>query len=563
MYIEDINKLLNKIILSLGYEDVSVSISLSNRPELCDYQCNDVFKIAKNSGSNPIEVGEKIVKGINEYSGIENYFSSVEFCKPGFINLTLSNCFINKYLYLFNNDIKSTVKLEKECNVVLDYGGPNVAKPLHVGHMRTAIVGESIKRILNFFNTNVISDVHLGDIGLQIGQVIYKIVEDNLSVDNININYLNDVYPKMSALCKENEEVKEKCALITKKLQEKDPLYVDYWKKICEVSVMDIKKNYDFLDVSFDYWYGESDSYDDLEETKEVFSSVIEESQGAKIINVSNEEDKLELPPLLFQKSNGAYLYASSDLATIVQRKRDFNPDKILYVTDLRQSLHFKQVFRAADKVNLFSINNLEHLAYGTVNGEDNKPYKTRSGDTPKLETLFDDAKNIFISKKEENKYLSEDDLNIIVNSILKFADLQNSRDKDYIFDLSKFSEVNGKTGPYILYTYLRIKKMLSEYTVTCDFSDNIYNVYDRNLRLKLLEIGKSLTLAFDERKPSYVADYVYNLCSVANNFYQNNYLNKLDSEQELNDYIFVLTLTNKYVNLLLDLLVIKLPTKM
>lgn len=559
MYIEELNKILNSILKELNYENIEASVTISNRPELCDYQCNDVFKISKIYKENPEYVGEKIVNKLKEY---KNKFKLVEFVKPGFINITLSNEFINFYLKEFNKDIKNSIKCENN-KIVIDYGGPNVAKPLHVGHMRTAIVGESIKRILKFFNDKVISDVHLGDIGLQIGQVIYKIIEDNLSIDNITIDYLNEVYPQMSALCKIDEEVKEKCAEITKKLQDKDPIYREIWEKICTVSKTDIKKNYDFLDVSFDYWYGESDAYDYLDETTKILEKFLKESSGARIIEVQEESDKAEMPPLLYQKSNGAYLYASTDIATIVQRKKDFHPDKILYVTDLRQALHFKQVFRASGIANIFEKNNLEHLAYGTVNGNDNKPYKTRSGDSPKLETLFEDAKKIFISKKESNKNLSDENLNKIVNSILKFADLQNSREKDYIFDLSKFSEVNGKTGPYIIYTYLRINKILKDYEDTEYLSDNIYDNEDRNLRLKLLEIGKNLRLSYDERKPNYIADYLYNLCSVANVFYQNNYLNQIEDTKKLNDYLYILKLTNKYIKELLNLLVIDLPEEM
>lgn len=558
MYIEKLNEILNKVFVKLGYE-IDASVTLSDRPLLCDYQSNDCFKIAKKYGVNPIEVGNAVV---NELCSFTEYFKSVDFVKPGFINFVLSDEFLCEYMRLYNEDIKSSINCDNY-KMVIDYGGPNVAKPLHVGHMRTAIVGESVKRILKFFGNDVVSDVHLGDIGLQIGQVIYKVIEDKKTIDEIDLEYLNYAYPLMSGICKSSEEIKSKCAEITRLLQNGNAEYKTIWKKICEVSVGDIKKNYDYLDVHFDYWYGESDSYDYLGDVTKVFSDLLKVSEGAKVIDVSDVTDKLELPPLLFQTSIGSYLYAATDLATIYQRIKDFNPDKILYVTDARQSLHFKQVFRASEKAELFSMDNLEHLAYGTVNGLDNKPYKTRSGDTPKLENLFLDAKDIFISKKEENKNLSDEDLNKIVNSILKFADLQNSREKDYIFDLGKFSNVFGKTGPYILYTYLRVKKVLSDYEINDNLSNNVYNEYDRNLRLKLLEVGKSLTLSYEERKPNYICDYLYNLCSVANIFYQNNYLNNLENKQELNDYLYILNLTNKYIKTLLDLLVIEIPDKM
>ena len=562
MYLDIIKNKLNEAFLKCGITH-NATVSFSNKPDMCDYQCNDCFKLAKELSENPISLGEKIVSIINEDEKFNDVFSKVEFCKPGFINMTLSDKFINSYLISFDKSIKNSVKLENGETIVLDYGGPNVAKPLHVGHMRTAIVGESIKRILQFFGNKVISDVHLGDIGLQIGQVIYKVLEEEKKVEDINIEYLNLVYPKMSKLCKEDDDIKEKCATITKELQEGNKLYKTIWKKICEVSVADIKKNYDYLDVKFDYWYGESDAYEYLDETTNILSNILESSMGAKIINVSEVSDKLELPPLLYQKSNGAYLYASSDLATILQRKKDFNPSKILYVTDLRQALHFTQVFRAADKAKLFSLNNLEHLGYGTVNGEDNKPYKTRSGETPRLEDLFIEAKNIFVSKKDENANLGEENLNIIVNSILKFSDLQNSREKDYIFDLSKFSEVVGKTGPYILYTYLRINKILNDYENEYKLTNITYNEFDRNLRNKLLEVGKYLELSYIERKPNYICEYLYSLCSTANIFYQNNYLNTITDKEKLENYLFILNLTNKYIIELLELLAIKIPSKM
>ncbi len=562
MYLNELNEILNKAFEKLGYKE-KVSFSFSDKKELCDYQCNDIFKIAKLYKKNPIEIGESIEKEILSLENFKDYFNSINFVKPGFLNVKLSDKFINKYLKLFNEDITLSIDKEKALKVVLDYGGPNVAKPLHVGHMRTAIVGESIKRIFKFFGNSTISDVHLGDFGLQIGQVIYKILEDNKSIDEIDIKYLDEVYPKMSAICKEDESIKEKCAEITLKLQEGFSDYRSIWKKICEVSISDIKNIYNYLNVSFDYFYGESDAYNYIKDTTKVLSPIIEDSKGAKVIFVNEENDKKELPPLLYQKSDGGYLYASTDLATIYQRKKDFNPDKIIYITDVRQSLHFEQFFRASDKGGLYAKENLEHLVYGTVNGEDGKPYKTRSGDTPKLADLFKSAKEIFVSKREENKTLSEDDLDIIVNSILKFADFQNSREKDYIFDLNKFSEVSGKTGPYILYTYLRFNKILNNNHYDNNLSDNIYNEVDFKLRLKLLEVGEALNNAYIERKPNYIAEYLYSLCSDANIFYQNNNISDETDSLKKNDYLYTLNLTNKIIKQLLELLIIDIPSKM
>lgn len=560
-----INNVLEKIVKeslkNLNY-DIDVNVIKSNRPELCDYQFDGCFKLASIYKKNPIEIGEEVTKDINSRVDFNEYFDKVEFVRPGFINMTLSNKLINNLLRGMNNNEKFNIKQEKEELYFLDYGGANVAKPLHVGHMRTAIIGESIKRILNYVGHKTICDVHLGDYGLQIGEVIYGIKKDNLSIDDIDINYLDKIYPYMSKLCKEDEKIKEECALITKELQEGNAEYRKLWKKILEVSKEDIKKNYDYLGVNFDLWLGESDSYNDIKETEELLKSkkLLTLSDGALVVDVKEDSDKKEIPPLLFKKSNGAYLYASTDLATLLQRKRDYNPDHVLYVTDLRQALHFEQVFRVSNKAGIISKEKLEHLPYGTANGLDGKPFKTRNGDNPKLENLFNEAKEIFKSKKESNLDMSESDLDKIVNSIIKFADLQNNREKDYIFDINKFSEVVGKTGPYILYTYLRINKIIKSVDIV---SDNIYNDSDRNLRLKLLELEHSVKNAYINRMPNFIAEYLYDLCVCANAFYQNNHLSNLDDEQKRNDWMYVLNLTNKVIKEMLNLLVIEIPTIM
>lgn len=562
MIIDILTKKLNEI---LDY-DIEFRVIKSNRPELCDYQSDDIFKLAKIKRTNPIELGEKIVSEINQISDFSTYFKKVEFARPGFINITVSDSLINRTLeYMNENEKFGLTKPEKQETFVLDYGGPNVAKPLHVGHMRTAIVGESIKRIINYMGHKTIADVHLGDYGLQIGQVIYGIKQDNKKIEDITLEYLEETYPKISGLCKENEEVKEACATITKDLQDGNKEYQELWRVILEISGNDIKRLYNYLGVSFDLWQGESDAYKYIEDTEKFLNEkkLLELSEGAKIVNVSEESDVKEVPPFLFEKSNGAYLYGTTDLATIYERMTRFNPDHILYVVDNRQSLHFEQVFRVCKKSGLTPNTELEFLGYGTVNGMDGKPYKTRSGDAPKLDSLFKEVKEIFFSKKEENKDMPEEDLDKIVNAILKFADLQNSRERDYIFDINKFSNVVGKTGPYILYTYLRLNKILEKEQFNLKLSDQIYNETDHNLRLKLTEFNLSLNSAFIERKPNYIADYIYNLAVVANNFYQNNYVSKEEDEIKKNDWLFVLSLTNKILKELLELIIIEIPTFM
>lgn len=562
-----LENIITDVTNSLGYTVDSMTVIKSNRPDLCDYQCDQVFKLAKQYHKNPMEIGEEITHKINELENFSDYFEKVEFVRPGFINITLSNNFINNKLKNMYNNPKFDIKLPsvKE-TYFMDYGGPNVAKPLHVGHMRTAIVGEAIKRIINYFGHKTISDVHLGDYGLQIGEVIYGIKEKNMDIKDLTIKDLDYIYPEMSKRCKEDETLKEKCASITKDLQDGNKEYYEYFKKICEVSVSDIKNIYNYLDVHFDLWLGESDSYPYIPKVEQLLDSkhLLEASEGARVVYVNRDGDKVEIPPLLFKKANGAYMYPATDLGSIYQRVEDYNPDHILYVVDNRQALHFEQVFRTCQLSGLIDESKLEHLGYGTVNGLDGKPYKTRSGDTPKLQNLFEQVKEIFESAKEENKNKSESDKNIIVNSILKFADLQNSRERDYIFDIEKFSGLVGKTGPYILYTYVRINKIIEKFTNDVNnLTDNIYNNYDRDLRVKLLDLEYELNLAFENRKPNYLVDYIYDLCVLVNAFYQNNHIINLDDEIKRNDWISVLKLSNKIIKEMLNLLAIEIPTEM
>lgn len=565
MFIKELEEILEKVVKELNYSIANIKVTKSNRPELCDYQCNDVFKLAKESNKNPVEIGEEIVNGLYDIPDFDDYFQVVEFARPGFINITISDKFINDNLNtMLNHPNFNISKPEHNELYFLDYGGPNVAKPLHVGHLRPAILGESLKRIINFKGYKTIGDVHLGDYGMQIGQVIYAILRDNIKEEDLTLEYLEDIYPKMSALCKEDEEIAVKCSEITKDLQDGKEEYQGLWKAICAISISDIKRIYDRLNVSFDLWKGESDSFPYMDimmkylETK----NVITNSDGAKIIEVKEETDNHEIPPFMLQKSNGAYLYSTTDLATIYERMEIYNPDYILYVVDTRQQLHFEQVFRAARKSNISKETKLEHIWFGTMNGPDGKPFKTRSGDMLKLDDLFKQVKEIFLSLKESNKNMSAADIDKIVNAIIIFADLQNNRERNYIFDIAKFSEVVGKTGPYILYTYLRINKIIQE-EMAESFNEIIYNEYDRDLRIKLMELETSVNNAFNERMPNHIADYVYDLCVLANTFYQNNRLIDMEDKQKKQEWILVLNLTNKILDKLLDLLLIKIPTVM
>ena len=561
--INELKDYLTGIFKEAGYdEEIGV---VKSKEEDVDFQCDDLFKLAKKYHKAPLVIGEEVVKLINDDESFSNYFSNVSLAKPGFINMIVSDKFINDSLRNLMSKDKFGIKKQSH-KIVVDYGGPNVAKPLHVGHLRSAVIGQAICNILRYMGNEVIGDVHLGDIGLQMGQVIYGILEDfpNMKAQDIefDLDYLNKTYPRVSGLCKSDPLVKEKCQEYTKRLQEGDPEFHILWEKIMKISKKDIKRLYDYLDVYFDFWYGESDAYKYFDEMLPFIekSGAVREDDGAKLIDVKEEGDKVDYPPCIIQKKDGAYLYSTSDLGTIWQREKDFKPDDILYVVDSRQTMYFeKQIFRTVRKVGMYD-GGLEFHGFGTVNGKDNKPYKTRDGGALKLDDLFKEVKKEFISLREDNENMDEDDLDIIVNAILKFADLQNDLTRSYIFDLKKFTEVSGKTGPYILYTYLRINKLLSGNNG--NLSDLIYNGVDRTLRLKLLEVTDVIEQAVSERRPHYIANYVYDLAGCANNFYSLNKMSNLEKSVK-NDYDIVLSYSNLILKELLLLLGIKIPKRM
>lgn len=557
--LNDIIKFLKPIFEELDLGDY-LKVSSSDK---ADFQINSVFQIAKDKHVAPKEIGEMLASKINENDNVSDYFSKVEFVMPGFINLFVSDKLINKHIneYITNGFVEKTTNNDV---YFLDYGGPNVAKPLHIGHLRPAIIGESIKRILNLKGYKTIGDVHLGDYGLQIGEVIYGLKKENISLSELNIDLLNRIYPQMSALAKSDEEVYNECKRITSELQKGNAEYKEYYKKIKEVSVNDIKRLYDYLGVSFDLWLGESDSEPYIPKLMNELESrnLVVVDQGAKIVNIKRDTDKKEMPPVIVEKSDGSAIYATTDLATIMQRVEKYDPKYILYVVDARQSLHFEGVFRIAQMLGY--TNNLEHIAFGTINGSDGKPFKTRSGETLKLDELINNTKEIFLSKREENKNMSSVDLDKIVNSIIKYADLQNNREKSYNFDIAKFSEVSGKTGPYILYSALRIRKILTTNTFNKgNVSDTIYNDIDKNLRLKLLDFNKYLDKAIEDRLPSVIAEYVYDLANLLNSFYQNINISKIEDETMKNDYLNILDLSFNVLKECLDLLIIELPSEM
>ena len=556
--IKDIEEFIKPIFDSFNYD---FYVSESNKKEICDYQINSLFRIAKELKVNLLEIGTTIIKKINELKNFDEYFKEVSFLN-GFINITISDKFINKWINKSLNNL-GVNKVESDELYFLDYGGPNIAKPLHIGHLRPAIIGESLKRIINYKGYKTLSDVHLGDYGLQMGQVIYGIKRDKIKLEDININYLNKCYPEISALCKNDEKVYEECKNIVKELQNGNKEYNELWNKIYEESLKDIKRLFKYLDINFDLWLGESDSKPYISKLIDLLlqKQLLVEDDGAKIVKLQEENDNKEMPPLIVLKSDGSFMYATTDLATIYERIEKYNPKYILYVVDARQSLHFEQVFRTCKKIGW--KNNFEHISFGTINGSDGKPFKTRSGETLKLDELIKMTKETFIQKREENADMSEEDLDIIVNAIIKYADLSNNREKNYVFDLSKFSDVNGKTGPYILYSALRIRKILENNTFDGTVSDKIYDDIDRNLRIKLLDFDKYITKSIEERLPSIIAEYVYDIADLTSAFYQKNNISNLQDKTKRNDWLIILNFAYNVMKECLNMLSIKIPSKM
>ena len=431
-----LEKILADVLKELGYE-IEVKVIKSKEGNV-DFQCDDLFKLAKKYHKAPMVIGQEVVEKINSLDNFDDFFKTVSLASPGFINIVVSDKLINTCLRDLMKEEKFGIK-EDNKTIVVDYGGPNVAKPLHVGHLRSAVIGQAIYNLLKYQGNNTIGDVHLGDIGLQMGQVIYGILEDfpgkKAKDIEFDLNYLNKTYPRVSGLCKENDEIKEKCRELTKTLQSGDPEFKILWEKIMEASKPDIKRLYDFLSVHFDYWYGESDAYKYFDEMIPFIekSGIVKEDDGAKIIDIKEDDDKVDYPPLMLQKKDGAYLYSTADLGTIWQREKDFKPDDIIYVVDSRQTMYFeKQVFRTVRKAGIYD-RGLEFHGFGTVNGKDNKPYKTRDGGALKLDDLFKEVKKEFISLRKDNENMNEEDLDKIVNAILKFADLQNDLTRSYI----------------------------------------------------------------------------------------------------------------------------------
>ncbi|MBQ2823705.1 MAG: arginine--tRNA ligase [Oscillospiraceae bacterium] len=556
-----------------GYDSKLGVVTASDRLDLCQFQCNGAFSGAKLYKKAPFMIADDVAAVLKE----EGIFGKVEVVKPGFLNLTLTD----EYMLELTKEIEAdkfngVPQAEKPQTIVIDYGGPNVAKPLHIGHLRSAIIGESLKRLARACGNTVYGDVHLGDWGLQIGLVIAELNErypdwkcfsadfnaETDAMPELTADLLCEVYPFASKKSKEDEDFKAKAHTATFELQNGREGYIALWKEILKVSIADLKSNYSKLDVDFDYWYGESDADKFIPELMQILEDkkLSYESNGALVVDVELESDKAPMPPVIVRKSDNSSIYATTDLATIIQRRKDFNPDKIWYVVDKRQELHFTQVFRCARRADLVPAETeLEFLGFGTMNGSDGKPYKTRDGGVMRLSDLIQTVTDASLARLENSSFVNEDDKESYAQKLgmaaVKFGDLINHRSKDYIFDLDKFMSAEGKTGIYLLYTVSRINSILKK-TGDCKAELNgVYTEAERDIMLKLIMTGDTFNYAMEEKAPNYICENAYQLAVSFSHFYHENHIMDEQDEAKKASWIALIKLVRTMIVKHLDIL--------
>ena len=563
-----------------GYDPAYGRVTVSNRPDLCEYQCNGALSAAKQYKCAPIQIAKAVVEQLNAQD-----YSLVEAVMPGFINLKLSGSFLQGYLEQMRTAKKFGVAMSGAGKtIVVDYGGANVAKPLHIGHLRPAIIGESLKRLYRFLGWNTIGDVHLGDWGLQMGLIIAELSEREPELPYFDPDYtgdypteapftvtdLEEIYPTASAK-KSDPEFSHKAHQATLELQQGRRGYRALWQHIMNVSVADLRKNYDNLDVHFEKWLGESDADPYIPVMVEDLKArgIAVQSQGAWVIPVAEEGDKKEIPPCILVKSDGSSIYATTDLATLVQRTRDWHPDKVLYVTDKRQNLHFEQVFRAARKAGIVPPETeLEHVGFGTMNGKDGKPFKTRDGGVLRLETLISDMTDFVRAKVVENKIVDDSEVEAttakIAMAALKYGDLSNQPTKDYNFDMERFAAFEGNTGPYILYTIVRIKSILTRYGAWEGLPIQVpANDCAKDLMLSVTKLGPTLEQAQKTSCPNLICAYIYELAGCVNKFYHETRILSEEDEGLKAGYISLIGLSKDILETCIGILGFSAPEKM
>lgn len=560
-----------------GYDPSLGTVTVSDRADLCQFQCNGALAGAKLHHKAPRAIAEDVAARLRE----DPQFAMVDIAGPGFINLSLTDeALLDAVRALAADEHLGVPQAENPLTVVIDYGGPNVAKALHIGHLRSAIIGEALKRLIRVCGHKAIGDVHLGDWGTPMGLVIEELhdrhpewacFKDDFdpatdTVPALDAASLNEIYPFASARKKTDEDFRDRAQQATFDLQNGHAGYRALWQEILKTSVADVQTAYDKLNVSFDYWYGESDADRYVPELMGILSSkgLLRESDGALVIDVAREEDTAPMPPIIARKSNGAIGYDLTDLATILQRQQDFAPDRILYLTDARQGLHFEQTFRATRAAELVPAETvLDFLGFGTMNGADGKPYKTRDGGVMQLNDLLATATAAAYDKLRESAYLNElDDAEkqVLAQKVgiaaVKFGDLQNNPARDYVFDLDKFLAFEGKTGTYLLYTVTRINSVLKKASAADDIC-GIYSDTERDLVLKLLLSGEVFTRALAEKAPSFLCDNAYQLASLFSKFYHDNHVLGEEDADKKQSWLWLMTLVRRMLLLHLDTLAI------
>lgn len=569
-----------------GYDPSYAKVTISDRPDLCEYQCNGAMAGARAYHKAPFMIAEDVIAHLEK----QEWMEKVEVVKPGFINIHVNTDKTAAYLNAMKEEEELGLeKTDKPQTIVLDYGGPNVAKPLHVGHLRSAIIGESVKRIARWMGHKVLGDIHLGDWGYQMGLIITELQERQPDLPYFQKDYegdypaeapftigeLEEIYPAASARAKEDEEYRERALHATYLLQNGDRGCRAIWQHIMHVSVADLKKNYANLNVDFDLWKGESDAQADI---PDMIRRLKEEGyahtdQGALVIDVQEESDTKEVPPCMIQKSDGASLYGTTDLATLVQRERDYHPDQIIYVVDKRQELHFVQVFRAARKSGIVpEETRLRFLGFGTMNGKDGKPFKTREGGVMRLEVLISEIQEEMYKKITENRTVEEAEARqtagIVGLSAIKYGDLSNQASKDYVFDVDRFTSFEGNTGPYILYTIVRIKSILNKYQAEgADPDKAVIRGTDeeltRALMLSCARYNEVIEGAYEELAPHKICAYIYDLANDFNRFYHETRILAEEDPKKKESYIALLVLTRKVLEACIDMLGFEAPERM
>ena len=582
-----------KAFTECGYDAKYAKVTLSNRPDLCEYQCNGAMAAAKEYKKAPFMIADEVVEKL----AVNPMFVMAESVKPGFLNLKIDEAYLADYVAKMQEDEGrfGCEKTEAPKTIMIDYGGPNVAKPLHVGHLRSAIIGESVKRIGKFMGHNVIGDVHLGDWGLLMGLIITELKQRRPELVYFDDTYtgeypeeapftiseLEEIYPTASKKSKEDEAYKEAAMQATFELQHGKRGYQALLKHILNVSVTDLKRNYANLNVSFELWKGESDAQpyipDMVQKMKDDGFAYI--SDGALVVDVKEETDTKEIPPCMILKSDGASLYNTTDLATMVWRMKDYNPDELIYVVDKRQELYFTQVFRCARKTGIVKPETeLKFLGFGTMNGKDGRPFKTRDGGVMRLEHLISGINEEMLAKIQENQKTkenlgisteeAENTAKMVALAAIKYGDLSNQASKDYIFDIDRFTSFEGNTGPYILYTIVRIKSILNKYHgLGKDDSGAVieaaHSKSEKDLMLELSKFNAVMESAFEETAPHKICSYIYDLANAFNSFYHGTKIMSEENETVQKSYIRLLELTKSVLETCIDVLGFSAPERM